>query len=82
MKARIVAAAIAAATSAAIDLLTGRDPARRAQPTAADAERLADKLIAQRPPITDAERHAADANRKARAVADAHETETRLRDGL
>lgn len=55
-----IAAAATAATAAAVDLLTGRDPARRAQPTAADAEQLADKLIAQRPPLSDAERQAAD----------------------
>lgn len=51
MNARILLDAIAAATTAGAaaiaDRLTGRDPARRAHPTAADAERLADKLIEQ-----------------------------------
>lgn len=64
MKARIIADAIAAAATAGaaavVDRLTGRDPARRAHPTAGDAERLADKLIEQRPPISDAERFAAE----------------------
>lgn len=51
MKARIVLDAIAAAAlagaAAVADLVTGRDPARRAHPTTADADALAAKLIDQ-----------------------------------